>query len=154
MNLKYGKDYGIKVYSPWHIKCPIINRLFNTCLIHISLTTFTKDGTPLIGVNGTFRVPYVANDYNISSLLDIRYAFPSKNRFGDVGYGLLVCIELLDVNHRKVLDARPEKSGTCLSVETMAYDRETKLFSSVWYGSGATYDVNFAKKDFKAADER
>ena len=68
MEPKYGKDYGIKVDVPWYIRCPLINRMFDTCLVEISLTTFMSDGAPLIGVTDRFRIPIQKSRLDIRSL--------------------------------------------------------------------------------------
>ena len=90
MALKYGRDYGIKVDMPWYIKCPIINRMFDTCLVEISLTTFTSDGAPLIGVADRFRIPIQKSCLDIRSLVRLNFALRKHEWVALCGFGLLL----------------------------------------------------------------
>ena len=103
MSQRYGKDYGIKVDVPWYIKCPIINRIPDTCLVMVSLTTFTADGAPLIGVADEFRIPIVKTSLDIRSIVGLSFALPEHEGAINSGKGLYCTITLLDVNHKEVL---------------------------------------------------
>lgn len=146
--MRYGEDYGIKVDIPWYIRCPIINRFFNTYLLEVSLTTFTRAGGPMVGVHGTFRVPYKANNLDIGSLLRLKFAFPRDKKFGLLGYGLYAQIKLVDVNHRKVVDARRGTNGSSLYVGFNIHNNErSTYFCDAWYDE--VIDLKFGKRDFR-----
>ena len=135
--MKYGKDYGIKVDTPWYIKCPLINRLFNTMKVEMSFTTFSSDGGPVIGVSGTFRVPFDDHGGFIESSVLGGYCIPFHDGRLDVTYGIYGEVTLLDVNHRKVSD-KP-------SAGTMVKTKEVRIRPGTWYG-GELFCIKFGKK--------
>ena len=135
--MKYGKDYGIKVDTPWYIRCPLINRLFNTMKVEMSFTTFSSDGGPVIGVSGRFRVPFDDHGCIIESNVTGSYCIPFHDELHDVTYGIYAEVTLLDVNHRKVSD-KP-------SAGTMVKDKETRIRLGTWYG-GVLDCIKFGKK--------
>lgn len=137
--MKYGKDYGIKVDIPWYIKCPLINRLFNTMKVEMSFTTFSSDGGPVIGVSGTFRVPFDDHGGFIESNVVGSYCIRSHDELDDVTYGIYGEVTLLDVNHRKVSD-KP-------SAGTMVKTKEVRIRPGTWYG--VLYCVKFGKNNFR-----
>ena len=141
--MTYGKDYGMKADVPWYIKCPIVNWFFKTCKVEVSLTTFSDDGGPLIGVNGTFRIPYKDKGKCISSILRVRYCYPNENL--DLGHGIYARITLIDVNHRKVYE-----SGYAKGRVTNGYEAKSKK-SMIWFGEWKKeiLDVTFNKDQYK-----
>ena len=146
MGLKYGRDYGIKVDVPWYIKCPLINRLFDTCLVEISLTTFTSDGSPLIGVTNKFRIPIQKRRLDISSVTELFYSVPASelsDGLPDCGYGLFCKTTLLDVNHKDVLSST-ERIPLSASFYAVPKDKR------VWFGSWQSLciDLKFGNKDW------
>lgn len=146
--MTYGKDYGMKADVPWYIKCPIVNRFFNTCKVEVSLTTFSDDGGPLIGVNGTFRIPYKDKGKCINSILRVKYCYP--NECLDCGYGIYASITLIDVNHRRVYE-----SDTGWSRLTTGYEAKSKK-SMIWFGvwKREILDVTFNKDEYRRKDKR
>lgn len=137
--MKYGKDYGIKVDTPWYIKCPLINRLFNTMKVEMSFTTFSSDGGPVIGVSGTFRVPFDDHGGFIKSHVIGSYCICPHDELDDVTYGIYGEVTLLDVNHRKVSD-KP-------SAGTMVKTKEERIRPGTWYG--VLYCIKFGKNNFR-----
>ena len=143
-----GKDYGIRVDVPWYLKLPIIRRLFNTCLLDITLFTFTAAGSPLIGMSGSFRVPFEKHDLDIGSLLRLRFAFPRSKGLGLIGYGLYARLKLVDVNFRKVEDARRGTSGSPLIIGFEVHNKErSTYFPNEWHDE--VIDLKIAKGDFQ-----
>ena len=135
--MKYGKDYGVKVDVPWYVKCPLVNRLFNTMKVEMSFTTFSSDGGPVIGVSGTFRVPFDDHGGFIESSVLGGYCIPFHDGRLDVTYGIYGKVTLLDVNHRKVSD-KP-------SAGTMVKTKEERIRPGTWYG-GELFCIKFGKK--------
>ena len=144
MTLKYGKDYGIKVDVPWYIKCPIINRLFDTCLVEISLTTFTSDGEPLIGVADKFRIPIQKSHHDIRSVLRLNFALPKNECVSLCGKGLFVKVTLLDVNHKVVLSTTADIP---LSASFYALPKEERVWFGDWY-KDMCIDMKFGNRDY------
>lgn len=140
--MKYGKDYGIKVYTPWYIRCPLINRLFNTMKVEISLTTFSSDGGPMIGVRGEFRIPFYDHGTSIVQNVGAGYCFPREDH--SCGNGLYVKASLLDINHRKVRDKKDPNIP--LSAGGMAKAKELQVWFGMWCSS--LFQIKFAKKDY------
>lgn len=144
--MRYGIDFGIKVDVPWYIKCPLINRMFDTCLVEIALTTFTTEGAPMIGVNGQFRIPIQKRCLDISSVTELFYSFPASELLDglpDCGYGLFCKTTLLDVNHKDVLSSTER---TPLSASFYAVPEDKR----VWFGSWQSLciDLKFGNRDF------
>jgi hypothetical protein len=144
MEPKYGKDYGIKVDVPWDIKCPIINRMFDTCLVEISLTTFTSDGAPLIGVADRFRIPIQKSRLDIRSLVRLDFALPKHECVSLCGNGLFVKVTLLEVNHKEVLSTTEDIP---LSASFYALPKEERVWFGDWY-KDMCIDLKFGNKDF------
>ena len=143
MTIKYGKDYGIKVDVPWYIKCPLINRMFDTCLVEISLTTFTSDGAPLIGVADKFRIPIQKSRHDIRSLVRLNFALPKNECVSRSGNGLYLRATLLDVNHKEVLSLTEDIP---LSTSLYALNKEERVWFGEW--KDLCIDLKFGKKDF------
>ena len=142
MEPKYGKDYGIKVDVPWYIKCPIINRMDDTCLVEISLTTFMSDGAPLIGVADKFRIPIEKSHHDIRSLVRLDFALPKNECVSRCGFGLFAKVTLLDVNHKEVLS----------TIEDIHLDTSYALPKEerVWFGEwkDLCIDLKFGNRDY------
>lgn len=141
--MTYGKDYGIKVEVPWYINCPIVNWFFDTCKVEITLTTFDEDGGPMLGISGRFRVPFKDKGNYINSVIKTKYCFP--NDHFDLGYGLWVNIDLLDVNHRKVYDSHLIHDDY-LSTGYAAKPKKCLIWFMNW--KRELVDATFNKKDF------
>lgn len=144
MEPKYGKDYGIEVDVPWYIKCPIINRIFDTCLVEISLDTFTSDGAPLIGVAGKFRIPIQTSRHDIRSLVRLNFAFPKNECVARSGNGLYLRATLLDVNHKEVLSLTEDIP---LSTSFYAVPKGQTMWFGYWY-KDTCIDLKFGNKDY------
>ena len=143
MALKYGRDYGIKVDVPWYIRCPLINRMSDTCLVEISLTTFTSDGAPLIGVTDKFRIPIQKSRLDIRSLVRLDFAFPKKECVSRCGFGLFAKVTLLDVNHKEVLSTTKDIP---LRTSFYALPKEDRVWFGEW--KDLCIDLKFGNKDF------
>ena len=143
MTLKYGRDYGLKVDVPWYIECPLTNGLFDTCLVEISLTTFTSDGAPLIGVTDRFRIPIQKSHHDIRSLVRLNFALPKNECVSLCGYGLRARVTLLDVNHKEVLSIT-ERIPLCTSF--YAVPKEERVWFGEW--KDLSIDLKFGNKDF------
>ena len=144
MEPKYGKDYGIEVDVPWYIKSPLINRLFDTCLVEISLDTFTSDGEPLIGVVGRFRIPIQKSHHDIRSLVRLNFALPKNECVSLCGYGLFVKVTLLEVNHNEVLSTTEDIP---LSVSFYALPKVERVWFGDWY-KDMCIDLKFGNKNY------
>ena len=148
--MRYGNDYGIKVEIPWYIRCPIINRLFKTCRIKVTLTTFSMDGGPMIGVSGDFRIPIEDRKYDITSLIRIRFCFPRHSEMQSMGHGLYSRIEVLDINRRKVVEARRGKEGEPFMIGSFVRDKKSIAYQmGMWHEE--TIDLKIGNSDFKEA---
>ena len=143
MALKYGRDYGIKVDVPWDIRCPLINRMSDTCLVEISLTTFTSDGAPLIGVADRFRIPIQKSRLDISSIVHLSFALARHERMSLCGFGLFVKVTLLDVNHKEVLSTTEDIP---LSTSFYALPKEERVWFGEW--KDMCIDLKFGNKDY------
>lgn len=143
MALKYGRDYGIKVDVPWYIKCPIINRLFDTCLVEISLTTFTSDGAPLRGVTGKSRIPIQKSRHDIRSLVRLNFALAKHECVSLCGSGLFAKVTLLDVNHKEVLSIT---ENIPLSASFYALPKEERVWFGEW--KDLCIDLKFGNRDY------
>ena len=144
MEPKYGKDYGIEVDVPWYIKCPLINRMFDTCLVEISLTIFnTSAGAPLIGVDDKFRIPIQKTRLDISSIVHLSFALPKNECVSLFGYGLRTRVTLLDVNHKEVLSTTED-----IPLSTYFYPGPKE--ERVWFGEWKDLCIalKFGTKDF------
>lgn len=141
--MRYGIDYGIKVDVPWYIKCPIINRMFDTCLVKISLTTFTSDGAPLRGVTGKSRIPIQKSRHDIRSLVRLNFALPKNECVPLCGNGLFVKVTLLDVNHKEVLSTTEDIP---LSTSFYALPKEERVWFGEW--KDLCIDLKFGNRDF------
>lgn len=145
MEPKYGRDYGIKVDVPWYIKCPIINRLFDTCLVEISLTPFSPGGVPISGVIGKFRIPIQKSHHDIRSLVRVNFALPKKEGMSLLcGYGLRTRVTLLDVNHKEVLSTTEDIP---LSAYLYSLSKEERVWFGDWY-KDMCIDLKFGNKDY------
>lgn len=143
MALKYGIDYGIKVNVPWYIKCPIINRLFDTCLVKVSLDTFSANSFHLSGVVGRFRIPIVKTSLEIRSCVRLSFALPEKECVMHYGKGLYCTITLLDVNHKNVLSTTEHIH---LSTSFYALPKEERVWFGEW--KDLCIDLKFGNWDF------
>ena len=144
MTLKYGKDYGIKVDVPWYIRCPLINRLFDTCLVEISLTTFMSDGAPLRGVVDKFRIPIEKTCLDISSIVHLSFALAKHECVSLCGFGLFAEVTLLDVNHKEVLSITEDIP---LSTSFYALPKEERVWFGDWY-KDMCIDMKFGYRDY------
>lgn len=144
MQLRYGKDYGIKVDVPWYIKCPIINRMFDTCLVKISLTTFTSNGEPLVSVADKFRIPIEETCHDISSIVHLSFALAKHEWMSLCGHGLRARVTLLDVNHKEVLS---NTEDVHLSTSFYALPKEDLVWFGYWYND-MCIDLAFGNKNF------
>ena len=140
---RYGKDYGIKVDVPWYIRCPILNRLFDTCRVEISLTTFTSRGEPLTGVVDRFRIPILKSHSDISSLVQLNFALPKKECVPLCGKGLFFQVTLLDVNHKEVLSSTED-----IPLQTSFYPYPKDQEVSLGHWRELCVDLKFGDKDF------
>lgn len=138
------KDYGIKVDVPWYIKCPLINRMFDTCLVEISLTTFMSDGAPLIGVADKFRIPIQKSRHDIRSLVRLDFALPKDECVSRSGNGLFVKVTLLEVNHKEVLSTTEDIP---LSTSFYAVPKGQTMWFGYWY-KDMCIDMKFGNKDY------
>lgn len=143
MALKYGRDYGIRVDVPWYIKCPIINWLFDTCLVQISLTTFTSDGSTLIGLVDCFRIPVLKSHLDISSIVSLSFALAKHEFVLSCGNGLFVEVTLLDVNHKEVLSIT---ENIPLRTSFWPYSKDQVVSFGHW--RELCLDLKFSNKDF------
>ena len=143
MSLKYGKDYGIKVAVPWYIKCPLINSLFDNCLVEISLTTFTSDGAPLIGVSHKFRIPIIRMANDLTSTVSLCFALPKDECVSLCGQGLFVKVTLLDVNHKVVLSTT---ENIPLRTSFYALPKEERVWFGEW--KDLCIDLKFGNRDY------
>ena len=143
MALKYGRDYGIKVDVPWYIRCPLINRMSDTCLVEISLTTFTSQGGPLVGVVGKSRIPILESCHDIRSLVRLDFAFPKKECVSRCGFGIFAKVTLLDVNHKEVLSTTKDIP---LRTSFYALPKEDRVWFGEW--KDLCIDLKFGNKDF------
>lgn len=143
MALKHGKDYGIEVDVPWYIKCPLINRLFDTCLVKVSLDTFTSDGAPLIGVTDRFRIPIEKTYLDIRSLVRLNFALPKNECVSLCGYGFRARVTLLDVNHKEVLSTTEDIP---LSTYFYSFPKEERVWFGEW--KDLCIALKFGDKDF------
>lgn len=146
--MTYGKDYGINADIPWYIKCPIVNWFFNTCKVKVSLTTFSDDGRPMLGVTGKFRIPYKNKVNYINSILKLKYCFPN-DQF-DFGNGLWVDIELQDINHRRVYGRSEQDQYPTDKFPEVGYKAKPQKKFRIWFGTwhSELVDVTFNKKDY------
>ena len=148
--MRYGEDYGIKVDIPWYIRCPIINRFFNTCRIKVTLTTFSMDGGPMIGVSGDFRIPIEDRKYDITSLIRMHFCFPRHSEMQSMGHGLYSRIEVLDINRRKVVEARRGIEGEPFMIGSFVRDKKSIAYQmGIWHQE--TIDLKIGNSDFKEA---
>ena len=96
----------IKEDVPWYIRCPIVNRMFNTCLVQFNIVTFTEEGSPLVGVEKRFLVPFKCYDLDIRSDIGLEFRLPPlRSESCGYGYGISICI--LEINHTRL--AKPIK---------------------------------------------
>ena len=143
MSQRYGKDYGIKVDVPWYIKCPIINRISDTCLVMVTLTTFTADGAPLIGVADEFRIPIVKTSLDIRLIVNLSFALPEHEGTMNFGKGLYCTITLFDVNHKDVLSS---KEDVPLQTSFWPYSKDHVVSFGHW--RGLYFDFKFGNMDW------
>ena len=145
--MEYGKDYGVKVDVPWYVKCPIVNWFVNTIKVHVTFTTFTGGGAPLLGVSGTFRIPYKDKGDYINSLMRVKYCFPDEHGL-DYGLGIYATITLIDMNHRKVYESAPTTQAP--SQLDTGYHVKPQKGCPIWFGTwrDELVDVTFNKKDY------
>ena len=141
--MRYGIDYGMKLDVPWYIKCPLINRLFDTCLVKISLATFTSDGAPLIGVTDKFRIPIIKTHLDISSIVPLSFALLKHECVSQCGYGLFVKVTLLDVNHKEVLSIT---ENIPLQTSFWSYSKDQVVSFGHW--RELCLDLKFGNRDY------
>ena len=145
--MEYGKDYGMKVDVPWYVKCPIVNWFVNTIKVHVTFTTFSDHGGPILGVSGTFRIPYKDKGDYINSLMRVKYCFLDEHGL-DYGLGIYATITLIDVNHRKVYESVPTTQAPT-RLDT-GYHVKPQKGCPIWFGTwrDELVDVTFNKKDY------
>lgn len=151
--MKYGKDYGVKVDVPWYIKCPLVNRLFNTAKVKLSFTFRDEKGRPMVGTTGTFRIPFDDGKAAISSFVYVRYCLP-KDEGPGTAHGVYATVDLLDVNHAKASkrddgDSSGKKRTSLIDFPHIGCNVEGRCYP-VWFGWWYTdvLNIKFAKRDY------
>lgn len=140
--MKYGKDYGIKVHVPWYIKCPLVNRFFNTAKMRICVTAFNEDGCPAIGTRGTVRIPFEDDGSHITSIAILDFCFP-KDESPLFASRVHMNATLLDVRHAKV---RNPDTNDYLHVESELLPVGGRYKMGCWLS--AWLHCKFAKRDY------
>ena len=138
--MKYGKDYGVKVDVPWYIRCPLVNRLFNTAKVKLS---FTAIGRPMVGTTGTFRIPFDDGGAAISSSVSVRYCLPNDEGSSHA-HGVYATVDLLDVNHARA--SKADDDGSFPHIGCKVEDRCYPVWFGWWYTD--VLNIKFAKRDY------
>lgn len=145
-------NIGIRVLNiPWYIRCPVINRFFNTCLIRIRVTSFDSCRDPVVRVSKEFRVPFEDRKMDIFFYLNAEVDLSFEGRWNE-RYGAFAKIDLIEVNHHSVYDTGCFESKHPLSTGCEILAEGIPLPANRRFS--APMVVKFGKRDFKKAGNK